>query len=161
MHLFPCDGRLAVTEYRLYLYLLPLPSRQSVGSGRPARLPERCVPDGRSGAEGGAPRLLRHEPLYRVDAAHGRIAVLAALPGKVRQAVKKNIRTVVEKFDVVVVVVAVDMVIDVVAANVIIVLVAVAVAVIVVVVGIIIIVVASDLVIIIFIVDVLIFLVCC
>ena len=48
------------------------PSRQFTGAGSVVRLALCGVPDGRGGAEGLAPRILRHEPLHRVDPPHGR-----------------------------------------------------------------------------------------
>ena len=56
---------------QLYHCILAL-CRQFAGAGRPLRLAVGGVPDGRGGAEGLAPRLLRHEPLHRVDPPHGR-----------------------------------------------------------------------------------------
>ena len=73
VQLLPAIHLLAVDLHACFnaLCILAL-CRQLAGAGRPLRLAVGGVPDGRGGAEGLAPRLLRHEPLHRVDPPHGR-----------------------------------------------------------------------------------------
>ena len=56
---------------------------QPAGPGRDAGLPVRRLPDGRRGEEGLATRLLRDEPIHRVDHDDGGEPGLAALRGQV------------------------------------------------------------------------------
>ena len=58
-------------------------SRQPSRPGRALRFPIRGLPDGRRGQEGLPPRLLRDEPLHRLDPAHGQLSGVAALRGQV------------------------------------------------------------------------------
>ena len=69
IHLLAVDLH-ACFNVPLYTSILAL-CRQFAGAGRPLRLAVGGVPDGRGGAEGLAPRLLRHEPLHRLDPPHG------------------------------------------------------------------------------------------